>query len=124
VQIVEMLPSYNLKKILLHWFSNPISVLPKVVERGYYITEGLPVVYSNGIGEVIRRIPLTNLLTETDGPVRFFKPPFNGRRTTPAFIPAVVEAIAKIKKMDAADAAGQIIKNFEKFFGVKLNNAE
>jgi TatD DNase family protein len=120
-QIVEMLPSYNLKKVLLHWFSNPISVLSKVVENGYYITEGPPTVYSNGIREVVRRIPLTNLLTETDGPVRFFKQPFNGKKTTPAFIPTVVKAIAKIKKVEVAVVAEQIMKNFEEFFGVKLN---
>jgi len=120
-KIVEMLPSYNLKKVLLHWFSNPISALEKVVEDGYYITEGPPVAYSNGIREVVRKTPLTNLLTETDGPVRFFKQPFNGKRTTPAFIPTVVKAIAEIKNMDVAEVAEQIIKNFEEFFGVKLN---
>lgn len=120
-QIVEMLPSYNLKKVLLHWFSNPISVLSKVVENGYYITEGPPTVYSNGIREVVRRIPLTNLLTETDGPVRFFKQPFDGKKTTPAFIPTVVKAIAEIKKVDATVVAERIVKNFEGFFGVKLN---
>jgi TatD DNase family protein len=120
-QIVEMLPSYNLKKVLLHWFSNPISVLSKVADNGYYITEGPPTVYSNGIREVVRRIPLTNLLTETDGPVRFFKQPFEGKRTTPAFIPQVVKAIAEIKKAEATFVAEQIMKNFEEFFGVKLN---
>ena len=120
-QIVDMLPSYNVKKVLLHWFSNPIRVLSKVIENGYYITEGPPTAYSNGIREVIRRIPLTNLLTETDGPVRFFKQPFNGKRTTPAFIPTIVKAIAEIKKMDVATIAEQIIKNFEEFFEVKLN---
>lgn len=119
--IVEMLPSYNIKKVLLHWFSNPISLLPKVVENGYYITEGPPAAFSNGIREVVRRIPLNNLLTETDGPVRFFKPPFNGERTTPAFIPTVVKAIAEIKKVDVAEVAEQIIENFEEFFRVKLN---
>jgi TatD DNase family protein len=120
-QIIEMLPSYNLKKVLLHWFSNPISVLSKVVDNGYYITEGPPTVYSNGIREVVRRIPLINLLTETDGPVRFFKQPFKGKKTTPAFIPQVVKAIAEIKKVEAAVVAEQIMKNFEEFFGVKLN---
>lgn len=120
-QIVDMLPSYNLRKVLLHWFSNPISVLSKVMEKGYYITEGPPTAYSNGIREVVKRVSLTNLLTETDGPVRFFKPPFNGKRTTPAFIPTVVKAIAEIKKMEVADVAEQITKNFEGFFGVKLN---
>jgi TatD DNase family protein len=121
VKIVEMLPSYNLKKVLLHWFSNPISALSKVVENGYYITEGLPTAYSNGIREVVRKIPLTNLLTETDGPVRFFKQPFEGKRTTPAFIPTVVKSIAEIKNMEAETAAEQISKNFEEFFTIKLN---
>jgi TatD DNase family protein len=120
-KIVEMLPSYNLKRVLLHWFSNPISALSKVVENGYYITEGPPTAYSNGIREVVRKIPLTNLLTETDGPVRFFKQPFNGKRTTPAFISTVVKSIAEIKKVEVASVAEQIIRNFEEFFTIKLN---
>jgi TatD DNase family protein len=120
-QIVDMLPTYNLKKVLLHWFSNPISALTKAIEHGYFITEGAPTAYSNGIRDVVRRVPLTNLLTETDGPVRFFKQPFNGKRTTPAFIPTVVKAIAEIKKLDVEDVADQIAKNFEEFFRVKLN---
>ncbi|MEM2970853.1 MAG: TatD family hydrolase [Candidatus Bathyarchaeia archaeon] len=121
-QVIELLPSYNVKKVLLHWFSNPISALAKVVENGYYITEGPPAVFSNGIREVVRRIPLTNLLTETDGPVRFTNPPFNGKRTTPAFIPTVVKAIAEIKNIDIESVATQILRNFEEFFEVKLGN--
>jgi TatD DNase family protein len=120
-QIVEMLPSYSLRKVLLHWFSRPVSALTKAVEYGYYITEGAPTAYSNGIRDIVRRTPLTNLLTETDGPVRFYKSPFKGKRTTPAFVPIVVEAIAEVKSMDVEDVAAQIIKNFEEFFGVKLS---
>jgi len=120
-KIVNMLPSYNLKRVLLHWFSNPIKVLSKVVDNGYYITEGPPTAFSEGIREVVRKTPLANLLTETDGPVRFFKNPFNGKRTTPAFIPIVVKAIAEIKNTDIAEVSEQIMKNFEGFFGVKLN---
>jgi TatD DNase family protein len=121
VRIVEMLPSYNLRKVLLHWFSNPISALKKAVESGYYITEGPPTAYSDGIRKVVKKTPLTTLLTETDGPVHYHKSPFNGERTTPALIPTVVEAIAEIKKMDVTTVAEQIAKNFEEFFGIKLN---
>jgi TatD DNase family protein len=120
-QIVDILPSYRLERVLLHWFSNPISALAKAIENGYYITEGPSAVYSNGIRDIVKRVPLTNLLTETDGPVRFFRKPFEGRRTTPASIPEVVGAIAEIKKADVADVAGQVMKNFEVFFGAKLN---
>lgn len=122
-QIIDMLPSYRVKKVLLHWFSNPISALAKVVEKGYYITEGPLTVYSNGIREVVNRVPLSNLLTETDGPVKFFKSPFDGKRTTPSYIPKVVEAIAGIKKLDAAEVAEQIIENFERFFTIKVSDA-
>ncbi len=122
-KIVELLPSYNLKKVLLHWFSNPIGVLPMAVGRGYYISEGPPVAYSNGIREVVKRVPLTNFLTETDGPVRYFKNPFNGKMTTPAFLPTVVGAVAEVKKMDVVEVSEQITGNFEDFFGVKLDKA-
>jgi len=118
-KIMNLLPSYDLKKGLFHWFSSKfIGLLPQIVDRGYYITEGPPAVYSSGIREIIRRIPLTNLLTETDGPVRF-RGPFKGEMTTPSFIPLVVKAIAQIKNMEETEVADQILKNFANFFGVK-----
>ena len=117
-QIVSLLPSYKIKKVLLHWFSQPHSLISKIIDRGYYITEGPPSVFSTCIREVIRRIPLTNLMTETDGPVRF-RGPFKGKMTTPAFIPTVVEAIAQLKGKEKSEVADQIFKNFTDFFGVE-----
>ena len=119
-QIVDMLPSYNLKRVLLHWFSYPMTALSQAVSHGYYITEGPPAAYSNGIREVIANVPLKNLLTETDGPVKYYKQPFNGQMTKPSFIRTVVEAIAEIKKMRVDDVADQIARNFEEFFSIKL----
>jgi len=120
-KIVEMLPSYRLKRVLLHWFSHPMSALSKALDNGYFITEGPPVTYSNGIREVVEKTPITNLLTETDGPVTYWKQPFNGQLTKPSYIRNVVEAIAEIKKMQVEEVAQQIIKNFEVFFNIKVN---
>jgi TatD DNase family protein len=120
-RIVDMLPSYKLKNVLLHWFSYPLVALSKAVEHGYCITEGPPTVYSSGIREVIEQVPLTNLLTETDGPVRYYKQPFNGQLTKPSFVRLVVEAVAEIKRMNAEKIADQIATNFENFFNVKLS---
>jgi len=118
-QIVDMLPSYRLKKVLLHWFSNPISALDKAVANGYYITEGPPTAYSNGIQDVVRKVPLTNLMTETDGPVHYFRKPFEGKRTTPAYIPVVVKTIAQIKQFSEIEVSEQILKNFQVFFSTE-----
>ena len=120
-KIVEMLPSYRLKRVLLHWFSHPMSALSKALDNGYFITEGPPVTYSPGIREVVDKTPVTNLLTETDGPVTYWKQPFNGQLTKPSYIRNVVEAVAEIKKMQVEEVAQQIIRNFEVFFNIKVN---
>lgn len=119
-KIVEMLPSYNLKRVLLHWFSHPMSALSKAMDQGYFITEGPPVAYSNGIREVVKQTPITNLLTETDGPVTYWKQPYNGQLTKPSFIRTVVESIAEIKNLPVNDVSEQIARNFELFFNIKL----
>jgi TatD DNase family protein len=119
-KIVEMLPSYRLNHVLLHWFSHPMSALAKALDNGYFITEGPPVTYSNGIREVVDKTPITNLLTETDGPVTYWKQPFNGQLTKPSYIVNVVNAVAEIKKMQVEEVAVQIIKNFEEFFNTKV----
>ena len=120
-KVVEILPSYRLKGVLLHWFSHPMSALNIAIDKGYFITEGPPVTYSNGIREVVEKMPITNFLTETDGPVTYWKHPYNGQLTKPSYIQNVVTAVAELKKMQVEDVAEQIAKNFEIFFNIKLN---
>lgn len=120
--IVEMLASYKLKQVLLHWFSHPMSALIKAIDKGYFISEGPPLTYSKGIREVVENTPITNLLTETDGPVTYWKKPYKGQLTKPSYILNVVNAIAEIKKMSVEDAAAQIANNFEKLFDIKIVN--
>ncbi|MBT8171439.1 TatD family hydrolase [Candidatus Bathyarchaeota archaeon] len=114
-QILKNLPSYNIKKVLLHWFSQPLSLIPTIIDRNYFISEGPPILYSGGLRKLIKKIPLTHLLTETDGPVRF-REPFKGKLTTPSFIPQIVEAIAEIKEKNKNDVSDQILTNYTNFF--------
>jgi TatD DNase family protein len=118
-QIVDMLPSYRVKKVLLHWFSKPLELLPEIASRNYYVSEGPPTVYSKSAREIIRQVPLENLLTETDGPVRYFGKPFKGKTTMPSYIPMIVEAIAEIKNTRRDDVARQILLNFGNFFNTR-----
>jgi len=117
-QIMTILPSYNLRGVLFHWFSGPVELLPQIIERGYYVSEGPPTVFSSRTQDVVRRVPITNLLTETDGPVSY-SGPFKGKLTTPAFVPQVVKVVAEIKGMDEKDVAEHVLKNFVNFFGIE-----
>jgi TatD DNase family protein len=119
-EIIKLLDSYQLKKVLLHWFSRPLTLLPQIVDRGYYVSEGPPAVFSSRIREVIRRVPLTNLLTETDGPVLYWGLPFKGKMTTPSFIPQIVTTIAELKGRNENEVADQILQNFTNLFEISL----
>jgi TatD DNase family protein len=120
-KIMDMLPSYHLKRVLFHWFGYPLSTLSKAMDRGYFITEGPPSAYSSGIREIIEKVVLTQFLTETDGPVKYYKLPFSGQLTKPSFISKVIEAVAEIKKMPVDEVAQQIFENFQVFFNIKLD---
>lgn len=117
-KILEILPSYHLSGVLWHWFSGPTDLLPKIVERGDFVSEGPPTVFSDRIQEIVRLVPLENLVTETDGPVHYYGP-FKDRFTTPAFVPEVVKAIAQTKGFDENTVAEQIWKNFSKLFRIR-----
>lgn len=108
-EIVKLLDSYQLKKVLLHWFSRPLTLLPRIIDRGYYISEGPPTVLSRRTKEIVRRVPLTKLLTETDGPVGYWGLPFKGKMTAPSFIPQIVTAIAELKGRSENDVADRIL---------------
>jgi len=117
-KILDILPSYDLSAVLWHWFSSPTDLLPRIIERGDYISEGPPAVFSARIQEVVRLVPLGNLLTETDGPVHYYGQPFKDRLTTPAFIPDVVKAIAETKRLKESDVGEQILHNFVNLFKI------
>jgi TatD DNase family protein len=107
---------------LWHWLSDPTEALSRIIERGDYISEGPPVGYSDKIQEIVRQVPLDRLLTETDGPVRYYGP-FKDTPTTPALISQTVTAISQVKKIDASNVAEQILNNFSRFFGIRLRNS-
>jgi TatD DNase family protein len=94
-------------------------LLHEIIDRGYYISEDPALVFSKGIKEVIKRTPLSNLLTETDRPVQFYGP-FKNEMTTPSFIPLIVNAVAQIKEVKEAEVADQILQNFTNFFEITI----
>lgn len=122
-EVLDVLSSFGVKKVLFHWFGGPMELLSKIVEKGFYVSEGPPTVYSSKTRELLRRTPLDRLLTETDGPVRFGGP-FYGKMTTPSFVPLVVKAIAEIKGVAETEVADQILGNFVDLFGVDLERKQ
>lgn len=108
-------------KVLLHAFSESWEVCQRYLKLGFKIAMGGVVTFKNArkLLEVGEKIPLENLLIETDSP--YLTPtPFRGKRNQPAYTHYVAEKIAELKGIDVSQVRYYAYKNTIDFFGINL----
>ena len=70
-QILEILPSYKIPSVLLHWFDGSKKQLQKAMDLQCYVSFGPVMVYSQDKQVLLSKANKDRILVETDGPVRF-----------------------------------------------------
>ena len=102
---------------VLHSFNGNFSLAAKAIKLGFYIGVTGPVTYPKNENhrEMIKNLPLTSLLVETDAP--FLAPvPFRGKRNEPAFVRHIADKIAEIHSKSPAEIAQITTANAEWLF--------
>lgn len=112
--VLNELPNFRLRQALLHWFDGTPEQVKICGDRGYLISFGPALLNSRRLQELARLADINNILTETDGPVRFRGPPFEGKVTMPSFVIHVTRRIAEIKSITTQETENTISKNFAK----------
>jgi TatD DNase family protein len=108
--VLDYTASYDLSKVILHWYSGPVEFLRQIIQRGYYVTFGPSLIYAKHIQEIAGETPIDLILTETDGPVQYHGI-LQKVKTTPRLIPYVVEKLAEIKGTTIQEVAAHILRN-------------
>ena len=67
-EILDLLDRYHIRRAIVHWYSGPLDVFRELVARGYAFTIGVELHHSPLIRQLATEVPLSQLLTETDGP--------------------------------------------------------
>ncbi len=119
-EILEMLPSYRLRGVLLHWFAGELQELNEATSRGYYASFGPATVYSKNKRRLAASMPPEYILTETDGPVHFGGC-FGGRMALPTFLPSVLFTLSSVLKMSYDDTVTLIQRNSRHYLGAEVN---
>jgi TatD DNase family protein len=102
---------------LLHCFSSTDDLAKKALDLGLYISISGIVTFKNAtvLQEIVKSLPLSALLVETDSP--YLAPtPFRGKTNQPAFTKHVVEFIAELKGLTVAEVTHQTTQNFLDIF--------
>jgi len=116
-EVMDILPSYRLNRVLLHWFSGTENDLSKATNRGFYVSYGPTLVYSKSKQKLASSTQKDAILTETDGPVSY-QGCFGGRPALPTFLPSVLFALASVLKMPYDETATIVQRNSERYLGV------
>ncbi len=101
---------------VFHCFSGNAVQAEKIMELGFYLGIGGVATFKNsGMGEVLKTLPLSSLLLETDAP--YLAPvPYRGKRNEPAYLGLIAQKIAEVKKVSLQDVIDITTVNAEKLF--------
>ncbi len=110
---LDNLGSYNLSRVLLHWFEGE-PLLRDAVDRGYYVSVGPALLFSKKMTRIAKSCPPELLLTESDGPVSFRA---LGGSGGPYAVPSVVFRLAEVLRVDYIDLSSKLVDNAEAFLG-------
>jgi TatD DNase family protein len=109
-EILELLERHRVERAIVHWYSGPLDIADALAARGALFSIGVEVHTSALIQDLARRLPLDQLLSETDNPgsVEWF----TGKPGMPGELPGVVEALAQLRGMEPAELRETIRANF------------
>lgn len=103
---------------IIHCYSGSPEMAAEYVKMGYHLGIGGVVCFKNGkvLKEVVRQMPIENLVTETDCPY-LAPPPNRGKRNDSGNIAYVIEEIARLKEMDVSETARILRENAMRVYG-------
>jgi TatD DNase family protein len=110
---IELLENLNAKKVIMHCFSGKMSLVDRIAKNGWLLSIPANSHYSQQFQDVIKRVPLHNLLCETDTP---YLHPLKEWPNEPANVIYSYKKIAEIKGMKLKEIEEQIEKNFNSLF--------
>lgn len=66
--LFSLLLKYDINNVIFHWYSGPLSLIPEIIDRGYYFSINEAMTLSLSGRKIIDRIPIDRILTESDAP--------------------------------------------------------
>ena len=109
--VFEILPSYNIPNINIHWYSGPEDILRLGIDRGYYFSITPAISYSSAVKKTALKVDSDHILLESDGPVKF-----SGKTSSPVMIREVLNIVSKAKDITSEELETKIYENTLRVF--------
>jgi TatD DNase family protein len=114
-EALQILEEHNAERVIIHWYSGPWHILEAMIERRFYFTVGVEVLFSQHIQDIARYLPAELILTETDNPGG--NKSFTGAVGTPSLIKDVIGKLAEIRETSDHAIIGAVQNNLMRLAG-------
>lgn len=113
---LDIIKKYTeIPNVIFHCFSGSKETAMEAVDYGYYISFATNTLFSKKHKKNIKKVPLENMLTETDSP---YLSPIKGENNQPLNIRKTIERIERTKKIDFEDIEKETQRNAEKVYNL------
>ncbi len=100
----------------IHFFAGDLGAARKFLELGFTVSFTGVITFANQYDEVIKNVPLSSIMAETDCP--YVAPaPYRGKRNEPAYVSEVVKRIAELRGENFEEVRKALAENALKMFG-------
>jgi TatD DNase family protein len=113
-QAVSLLLEHSASRVQLHAFDGKVAAALPAAEAGFFFSIPPSIVRSEQKQKLAKKLPLSNLLIETDSPVLGPNPK---ERNVPANALIVLKAIAEIKQKSAEEVSEAVLENTRRLYG-------
>jgi len=116
-KIYEIIPSYSLRGMVLHWFDGSKQQLTKAMDLGFFVSFGPLLVYAKDKQVLLSKTEINRILVETDGPVKFSRC-FALKPAQVSFIPSIIFCASKVLRKSYDEFSAILEKNSNDFLGI------
>lgn len=110
-EILKLLKKYKLKTPIIHWYSGPLGLVDDFLKLDCYWTISVDITESELSKDLVSKLPIERILTETDGPTALEW--VNGEYAYPDYVENIVREISLIKGLAYEDCKNKINNNFK-----------
>ena len=116
---VALLLECGAARVQMHAFDGKASAAFPAVEAGYFFSIPPSVVRSRQKQKLVKSLPLSCILLETDSPVLGSEP---NERNEPANVATSLDAVAELKNVTAEQVMDAVAENTKRLYGSILND--
>ena len=102
---------------IIHFFSGTEPQASDLLNMGLFFTFGGVITFSHDYNEIIKSVPVSRMMLETDAP--YVTPaPHRGKRNEPSYVAEVAKRLAEIKGVSLEEIQHHTTENARAIFGI------